>query len=395
MKARSLVYAGIALAALAVAAWALMPRPVRVELATVATGRFEQTIEEEGKARVSERFVVSAPVSGLLERSWLKVGDGVEPGAVVGVIRPAPPAIRDARTSVELRERAGAAEAALARAQAGVGQARAGLDRLSADYERTRKLAGQGYVSASVEEQSRAALRQQAELLKAAQFEAEAAAHELGLARAARREGPIAADPKRPEPRWEIRSARGGTVLKLLLDSETVVASGTPMLEIGDVRALEVVAELLSQDAAGVAPGMAVRLTAGRAVAPFEGRVRLVEPTARTKVSTLGIEEQRVNVVIDPVPAAPAGVGDGYRVNIAVVTRVEEGARLLPLGAIFRDGDGWSVFAVEQGVARRRRVELAGRNQQSAWIGGGLADGASVVVYPPDTLADGMRVTPR
>jgi HlyD family secretion protein len=388
-------YVLVALAIAAATAWALQPRPVSVALREVASGRFEQTIEEEGKARVVDRFVVSTPVTGLLERPWLRVGDAVGAGAIVAIIRPAPPAIRDARTAAELRERVGAAEASQARARAGVEQAKAALERANAEYERTRRLAGQGFVSASVEEQARLAARQQAESLRAAESQAEAARHEVLAARAAAQEGPPAGGAPRPPPRREIRTGSAGTVLRVLQESEAVVAQGSPLFELGDVRLLEVAAELLSQQASLVAPGMPVRMSAGAGTPVFEGRVRLVQPVARTKVSALGVEEQRVTVVIDPVPEAPPSVGDGWRVDVTIVTRVQEGATLAPVGAVFRDGDGWSVFVVDGGVARRRPVGMQSRNARHAWIVDGLQPGESVVVYPPDSVRDGVRVAPR
>jgi HlyD family secretion protein len=388
-------YLLIALAIAAASVWALRPRPVGVDAQPVVTGRFEQAIDEEGRARVIDRFVVSAPVAGLLERPWLRVGDAVTDGAIVAIIRAAPPAIRDPRTAAELRERIGAAEAGQARARAGVEQAKAALERANADWERTRRLAGQGFVSASVEEQARLDVRQQTEALRAAESQAEAARHELMAARASAQEGPPPGASLAQLPRREIRTGSAGTVLKVLQQSEAVVAQGTPLFELGDVRLLEVAAELLSQQAAQVSPGMPVRMSAGTGTPAFEGKVRLVQPVARTKVSALGVEEQRVTVVIDPVPEAPPGVGDGWRVDVSIVTRVEPQATLAPVGAVFRDGDGWAVYVVDGGVARRRPVELVARNARHAWIGQGLAAGDSVVVYPPDALRDGVRVATR
>ncbi|HVL58718.1 MAG TPA: HlyD family efflux transporter periplasmic adaptor subunit, partial [Burkholderiaceae bacterium] len=256
---RFLAYAGVVVAIASAAAWALAPRPVRVELQPVRIDRFEQLVREEAAARVSDRFVVSTPVSGLLERPWLRVGDPVAPGAIVALMRPAPPAIRDARTVAELRERAAATEAALLRARANVELARTALERAQSDHQRIRELASRGYVTASAEEQARNLVTQQAQSLKAAEFGAQAAQHELLQAQAAVREGQWTGGPPKAS-QLEIRTERAGTVLKILRDSEAVVAAGTPVFELGDVSVLEIVAEVLSQDATAIRPGMPVRM---------------------------------------------------------------------------------------------------------------------------------------
>lgn len=389
--ANKLALAVLGVSLLGVAAWALRPQPIAVQTASVVRGGFEQAITEDGKTRVRDRYVVSAPLAGSLQRVQLKVGDAVRAGQVVAVLLPAAPAFLDERAERELSERLGTAQALHRRAVAETQRAGSQLAQARIDVQRSRRLAVAGFLSPGALEQVELAARTADKTLEAAKFAQAAAAHDIEQARAAlsryRGQGTVAS-------RWEIRSPIDGSVLRVVQESEGAVALGAPLIEVADARSLEVVVDVLSQDAVAIRPGMQARLQLGAGVAPVAATVRLVEPGAYTKVSALGIEEQRVNVVLDPDPdlGGVPSVGDGFRVEARIVVFRAEEVLKVPVGAMFRDGTGWAVFVVEGGRARRREFTLLRSNGEDAMVGAGLQAGESVVAYPPDALADGRRV---
>lgn len=395
MKLKPLRVIGIAIALVAVAAlaiWAFRPRPIAVDIREVTRGHFEQTIDEQGRTAVRDRYTVSAPVPGLIERIALDPGDTVARGDVVAVLRPAPPSLQDTRTRAELRERVGAAEASALRARANEARATAAAELARNDYTRAKRLADQGFTSRSAEDSARLVLEQQEQAVKAAQFERHAADHELEMARAALSRGTTAS----ALGKLEIRAPVAGRVLRVVQRSEAVVTPGTALVELGDPDSLEAVIDVLSQDAPRIEAGARVRMSFSQAIPPATGRVRRVEPSARTKISTLGVEEQRVAVVADfDASASPALIGDGYRIDAEIVVLERDAVTLAPIGALFRDAEGWAVFVAADGRAERRPVELGARNQRVAWITKGLQAAEQVVVYPPDTLNHGVRITPR
>lgn len=386
-----------AAAVLAALAWAFSPRPATVELAEVTRGRFEQTIDEDGKTRVRERYTVSAPLAGRVERITLKAGDAVAPGAVVAMMRPAAPALIDARTARELEQQVGAARAALARATSALERARTALAQKRADAQRSKKLATEGFVSPTQLERDELNAIMSAREAEAAEFERQVAEHQLALARAAQTHSLQGGQNGRGE-QFEIRSPVAGRVLRVAQESEAVVALGAALLEIGDPTDLEVVIDVLSGDALQIAPGQTVRLDRqGGAAAALDGRVRKVEPSAFTKISALGVEEQRVNVVIDIT--SPRGqwqnLGDAYRVDARIVIHSAEGAVKVPVAALFRDGAQWAVFVADGNIARKRIIESSRRGAQDALVEKGLAAGDRVVVYPGDAVRDGGKITYR
>lgn len=391
MKRRNTVALGAAAAAVAaLIVWALQPQPVAVETAEVVQGTFEQTVSDDGKTRVRERYVIAAPLAGRVERVRLEPGDTVKQGQAVALLTPTAPAFLDARTARELQERIGAAEAQLARAKAETAKVLAQRDQARADLERQARLAKEGFVSQTAREQAELALRTIERALDATRFAEEASGHDLAQARAALaryRSG-------EPGAKWEVISPVSGAVLKVVQKSEAPVALGAPLLEIADARSLEAVVDVLSQEAVAIRPGMPARIEIGQGVAPLAARVRLVEPAAFTKVSALGVEEQRVNVVLDFAEGLERvqTVGDGFRVEAHIVVFREENVVKAPVAALFRDGGGWAVFAVEDGRARQRAVKAPRRNGVEALIEEGLKPGERVVVYPSDALREGSRL---
>jgi HlyD family secretion protein len=394
MTKRNKIALGVLLVAVAaVVAWALRAPPVSVELAEVRKGTFEQTVSDDGKTRVRERYTVSAPLAGRIERIQLKAGDPVERGQAVAVLTPAAPALLDARAVRELQARVGAAEAQQQRAKAEVARVMAQRDQSKADFDRQAKLFQEGFISATAREQAELALRTAERTVEAARFAEDAAGHELEQARAALtryRSG-------EPGAKWQVTSPVTGSVLKVIQESEGNVVLGAPLLELADARSLEAVVDVLSQESVAIRPGMPARIDLGRGVAPLAARVRLIEPAAFTKISALGVEEQRVNVVLDFVETLDKvqTIGDAFRVDAVIVTRRVADAITVPVGALFRDGEGWAVFVAQDEKAVKRAVKAPLRNGAEALVEDGLTPGERVVVYPSDALRDGSRIVAR
>jgi len=394
MRTRNQIALGVVLAALiALVAWALRAPPVSVELAEVRKGVFEQTVADDGKTRVRERYTVSAPLAGRVERIRLKAGDPVERGQVVALLMPSAPALLDARAVRELQARVGAAEAQQLRAKAEVARVMAQRDQAQADFDRQARLWKEGFISATAREQAELALRTAERTVEAARFSEDAAGHELNQARAALaryRSG-------EPGAKWEVTSPVTGSVLKVTQESEGTVILGAPLVELADARSLEAVVDVLSQESVAIRPGMPARIDLGRGVAPLAARVRLIEPAAFTKISALGVEEQRVNVVLDFVEPLDTvqTLGDGFRVEAAIVTHRVADVVTVPVGALFRDGEGWAVFVARDGRAVKRAVKAPLRNGTEALVEDGLKPGERVVVYPSDALRDGSKIEAR
>jgi HlyD family secretion protein len=393
MKKSTWAWIAAAAAAVGALAWAFAPRPVEVEVASVRQGRFEQAIEEDGRTRLKERYTISAPVAARLERIALREGDIVAAGDVVAVLMPVMSSIVDDRSRREAEARVQATAASVDRATARIARARIALQEARLEQERTEKLAADGFLSPSRLDTVRLALAGAQRELEVATAEQDVAVHEQQLAAAALRPVTVAGGKARS---LSVRSPVAGVVLRVAQPSEATLPAGTALLDVGDPRHMEVLSELLTTDAVQARPGRRVVIErwGGPAV---EGRVRRVEPAAFTKVSALGIEEQRVNVLIDVTspPEAWEAMGDGFRVGVRIVTVSIEQAVLVPVGALFPHGDGLAVYKLEGRRARLQPVEVAGRNGTQAWVRKPLAAGDTVVVYPPAALADGRKVRVR
>ena len=388
---------GLAVAALAAVLWAAYrPRPLVVETATVAEGRFEQVIEEDGRLRLQQRYTVTAPTAAQLQRPTLKVGDAVQAGDVVAVLAPSAPSMIDARTRGVLQERVGTADASLAAAVANVKRLQAALAQATLEAERADQLAKDNFIAPSARDQARLAREAAQQALRAGQAQQAAADHALGEARAALQRaqpgsGAVA------QGLWSLTSPVTGRVLKLHKESAEPVTAGQPLLEIGDTGALEAVVDVLSGDAPRIPPGAVVQLATGRAQPPLAGTVARIEPQAFTKLSALGIEEQRVNVVValDAKAEDLQRLGDGFRVDARITLSAQDGALLVPSAALVRQGDGWQVFVAEGGKARARTVTFKDRHADSAWVQDGLKAGEKVILYPGSAMKDGQPVRSR
>lgn len=385
------LYAAAGLAAVAALGWAFAPRPVEVETATVERGHFEYAIEEDGRTRLRDRYMVSAPVMAHLARMTWREGDRVKAGDTVAVLTPVMPSLFDERSQREVAARALAAKAAVSGADARVERARVAQDEARLELQRSDKLARDGFVSMSRLDSARLALDGAGRELQAAQAAREVAVHERELAQASLqtpRQGGSTGQP------IFVPAPLSGVVLRVPLQSETTVNAGAVLMDIGDPQRMEVVAELLTTDAVSARPGTRASIERWGG-APLEGRVRLVEPSAFTKVSALGIEEQRVNVLVDIVtpPAAWLSVGDGFRVTVRVITVSADDAVLVPVGALFPRGNGgMAVYVLDASRARLQPVEITARNGNVGWVRSGLNEGQRVLVYPPPGVADGSRV---
>lgn len=389
---RRLILISAATAVIALLTWLAMPAPVGVEMARIERGTFQLDVKEDGVTRVRDRYVVAAPVAGLLIRPTLRAGDAVHRGDTVALIVPNAAQMFDARTRAELAARADAAAAQSARARSVLRQTEAALVQAEDELRRLQPLAPQGFVSKTEMERAEVTRELRRKDVEAAQFEADAMEHDLAQARAAAREGGSLRDASGARNAWSLQSPIDGTVLRVVQESEIALGVGAPILELGDVSRLEARIDVLSTEATGIRPQAYVSLDAGGV--KLAGRVRRVEPSGYLKVSALGIEEQRVDVIVDllPNPTMLDRVADGYRVDAAIEVAREDHALLIPLAALFRQGDQWATFRVVDGRARLTAVQLGQRGEELATVLGGLAEGASVVVYPSDQVHDGVRV---
>jgi HlyD family secretion protein len=376
--------------------WSLIPNPVPVETAVVRSGAFVATVDEDGKTRIRERFVVAAPLSGRLMRLQLKPGDTVKVDQAIATILPSPAPFLDPRSREEAQQRLGAAEATLARSQAMIERARAQAAQSKSDLERTRTLKEGGSATIQALERAETAMNIAERDLRAAEFLHHAAEHEVNQAKAL-----LAhyhdSNGGRPPEHWSITAPVAGVVLNVVQESETIVQAGTPILGIGDPRDLEVVVDVLSTDAVEIRPGAPVMIEHWGGPGSLAGRVRRVEPAAFTKVSTLGVEEQRVNVLIDIVSPESdrVGLGDAYQVDTRITVFSRDNTIIVPAGALFRQGNSWSVYVAENGRARRREVDIIRRSGALAAAAKGLETGERVLVYPSDRIRDGIKIDAR
>lgn len=381
---RWLPYAGgILLIALILAG--LRSQPAPVEVAKASQGKLRATVNEEGRTRVRQRYLVSAPVSGQLRRIPFKAGAECQAGTtVVAIIDPISPALLDARSHR-------LAEARRDTIAANLEKARTAHRFATNDLARFQRLFGEGTVSTQE--------------LESFQWREAAAAKELAAAESALRQAeaelaefalPSASDPVPSRKPVEVLAPATGRILNVLEENARVVAPGTPLLEIGDPTDLEVVIDVLSRDGAAIQPGAAIELDQWGAGKPLSARVRLIEPAAFTKVSALGVEEQRVNVIADlltPADQRPS-LGHGFRVEARIVVWESDNVLKVPSGALFRRGPNWNTFVLENGRAVRRSVDVGRASGSETQVLKGLQEGETVILYPGDRVTEGMRVQP-
>lgn len=384
-----------AAAVIGLLAWGFRPSPVLVDAEAVTRGPLAVTVEEEGRTRVIDRYEISAPLAGQTRRIALEVGDAVRENDVLVTLDALVAPALDARAVAQARARVAAAEAAFATAREDAEATEATARFARAEADRVRRLGEQELVARSAVEQAEAEARRAEAVHRSATFRTRTAAAELEAARAALAYSG-ARDP-RATGVLELRAPVPGRVLRRHFESSRVVQPGEPILVIGDPESLEVEVDVLSADAVRVAPGQRVELDHWGGAAPLGGRVRRVEPVGFTKISALGVEEQRVWVIVeltDPVERW-ARLGDGYRVNARFVLWEAADVLRVPTTSLFRRGEGWAVFVVAEGRARLRPVEVAERGTRHTRVVSGLAEGEPVIVHPGRDVEDGGRVRVR
>jgi HlyD family secretion protein len=404
--AQTLRRTALALVAVAVAGalvYAFLPAPIPVDLASATRGPLAVTVRNEGKTRIKDRYIVSSPLAGRVLRIQLNPGDDVVVGrTVLAVVEPADPSLLDARALAQTRANVKAAEAARLRAAAELERTVAALERAQSHFRKVKTLRETGSASSDELEDAELLLRQSTQQHEAAKFNVNIADFELEQAKAAL----LRFEPKPDDDhggdvedgwRMEVRSPITGQILRVFQQSAAVVAAGAPLVEVGDPKDLEVVVDVLSTDAVRIRPGNPVRLEHWGGGRTLDGRVRMVEPQAFTKISALGVEEQRVNVVVDftsPREERDA-LGDGYRVEADIVVWQSDNVLKVPVSALFRRGDQWVVFVAKNGRAQVREIELGERNDLEASVQKGLGEGELVVVHPSDEIQDGGRIRSR
>ncbi len=378
--------------------------PVAVELARADRGDLTVSVEELAKTRVRDRYAVSAPTPGSLLRIELRAGDPVAVGATLATIVPMVPALLDPRARAEAEARWRAAAAAERQAHAATMRADLAREHASHDLESAQSLVKSGSIAPERLTEAELDARMRAEESRSARFAEQMAANDAAMAAAALKRfdvsgagaGAAVGAAGGAAERFDVTSPIAGQVLRVLRESAGVVQPGTPLLELGDRSRLEVVADLLTADAVRLRPG--AKVTVDRwGGAPLAARVRTVEPAAVTRISALGVEEQRVTVVMDleEPPVKWAALGDGYRVEVRIVVEEKKGVVSVPLGATFRHGGGWALYVADGGVVRVRPVTLGARSESAVEVVSGVAVGDRVVVHPSERVADGVRIEAR
>lgn len=383
---RKLLYAALGAAAIGAIAWGFVPDPIAVEVTTVQRGPLQVTADEDGETRAHDRYVVSAPVAGRVSRVELHEGDAVRADQIVAQLWPVP---LSAREREEQLARIAAAEALVREAQERIRHAAADYEQAKRERLRVDRLVRDGFMSPQGAEQARVLETTSANELQAARFRARSAQADAQVARAAL----LALDAARgaAPAAIAVHSPVEGKVLRIPDKSERVVTAGAPLVVVGDPSQLEVVIDLLSTEAVKVKAGTPVLLEGWGGDRPLRARVRVVEPLAFTKVSALGVEEQRVNVIADFVDP-PGPLGDAYRVEARVVLWSGDDVLKVPVSALFRRGETWNVFVLESARARRREVEIGHRGALEVEIVKGLSVGEQVVRHPSNDVEDGRRV---
>jgi HlyD family secretion protein len=372
---------------------ALAPKVVDVEAAAAVRAPLRVTVDEEGETRLRRRFVVSAPVPGRVLRIESRPGDAITKGQTLAVIQPAAPMPLDARTQMTGEARVRAADAAVSRAISDRQRFVVELKQADADAARAKALLDAGYGSRDVFEQVSARVGSLREAVASADAAIRAAEFEAAAAKAALISRGEAAGGRAVT----VTAPIAGQLLKRMQESEAVVPAGAPLVEIGTLDDLEIVTDYLSTDAVKIKPGAHVIIDRWGGDGTLAGRVQRVEPAGFLKISALGVEEQRVNVIVDFVDSREkrAALGDGFRVEVRVVIWESADALTVPTASLFRRQGEWSVFVIDGDVLRLRTVKVGQRNEQAAEILEGVSPGERVVAYPGESLSDGTRVRAR
>ena len=390
---RRLILWGGVLGVLALVGYGLKPRPVEVEAEAVKRGPLTVHVQEEGKTRIRHRYIVSAPLAGNMRRVTLRAGDEVKANdTVLTVIEPGLAPLLDARSRAQAEAHVAAAEAMSSKAKEGVEMARTAAQFARTNWDRVKSKAAEGSISASDRDMIERDAQMRDREVRAAEFALKVADYETAQARAAL----MQMDAPSSDGIIEVRAPVSGRVLKVQQESATMIATGTPILEVGDPTDLEIEAEILSRDAVAIQPGAEATVEQWGGDMPLKARVRRVEPAAFTKISALGVEEQRVIVLCDMDTSAPArALGDRYRVELRIAIWHDADVLLVPAGALFREGSEWRTFVMDYGKAKIVTVKTGRTEGKLTQVLGGLAEGDKVLMHPPDSVKDGVQIVQR
>lgn len=393
---RHYLWAGAAIIMALLLVFAFMPRPLEVQLSDITRGEVNVEVREEGRTRVRDIYLVSAPQAGRLLRIGNPVGETVQAGEVIAVLLPGEAALLDPRSRSDAEAALRASTAAYSAAEAGLAEAEAALELARREAERAETLFARGV-------SSQAALDRARTELDASRTRRNAAAADVARAAAERNGAALRLSPPRNNQREadviDIRAPVAGRVLRVMQESEAVISAGAPILEIGDPASLEIVAEYLSEDAVRISSGAPVRIEAWGGKMPLQGRVRMVEPFGFRKISALGIEEQRVNVIIDfeDTGADPEiqRLGHGYRMDVFALVWSGSQELRVPVAALVRQGSGWAVFREDKGKAVLTPVSIGAQDTRHAVVTSGLSEGNRVILYPGRDIESGASIRAR
>jgi HlyD family secretion protein len=391
---RKLLLWSLGIGFLALAGYGLKPKPIPVETAVVARGPLTVHVVEEGKTRIRNRYIVAAPVAGNMRRVTLKAGDEVKAGeTLLTVIEPGLAPLLDARTQAQTEARIQGAEAARSRAEEMLEMARTTAQFAQANWDRVKKNIGEGSISVTDRDNIELEAKMREREVRAGEFAQKVADYELAQAKAAL----LSLTSAGSGAVVEVKAPVSGRVLKVQQESAMMVTPGTPILEIGDPADLEIEAEILSRDAVSMKPGAEVLVDQWGGDVPLKARVRRVEPAAFTKVSALGVEEQRVIVLsdLDPLPPEAKVLGDRYRVEVRVAVWHDGDVMLAPGGSLFREGAEWKTFVLKENKALKVTVQIGHTDGKMAEVLSGLEPGMTLLMHPPDSVVDGSEVVRR
>lgn len=392
---RTIIWGSVLLAMLLAGAFALIPKPVDVEYAVVAEGPLRVSVQEDGKTRIREKYIVSAPVSGRLSRIELRSGDEICcDKSLLAVILPSDPDLLDARSRAEADARVLAAQASVNRSDSTLKQSKINYDLSKTKFDRAEGLLLDDAISKDEYDRAKAEFRVSEQAIKTAEFDAEIAKFELEMARAAANQFSAKPDDTNSLKPFEVFAPISGKVLRVFQESSTVVAVGTPLIELGDPKNLEIEIDVLSTDAVRIKPGAEMSIEHWGGQSPLKGYVRVIEPAAFTKVSSLGVEEQRVNIIADFNESLEriSALGDGYRVEARITIEQISNVLLVPNSALFRHQREWHVFKIENGKAVMQKITIGLQNESMTQVAKGLQQGDQVVIYPNDNIATGTKI---
>ncbi len=391
---RTLIWTTVLLALILAGSFALIPKPINVEAALVSEGPVRVTVQQDGKTRIREKYIVSTPVAGRLSRIELRSGDEVTAEeTLIAVVQPNDPEMLDARARAQAEAQVQGSEAAVQRSESNSEQAAINHDLAKAKYERAKRLHVSQAISDDEYDIAKAEFLASEQAIKTAKFESEIAKFELEMAKAASSQFTDETADSSVKP-FEIFSPISGKVLRVFQESSAVLSVGTPLLELGDPKNLEIEIDVLSTDAVRIKPGAELTIEHWGGASPLKGNVRVIEPAAFTKISSLGVEEQRVNIIADfnEPPERIASLGDGYRVEARITIDELKNALLIPNSALFRHQRQWHVMKIENNKATLQPVEIGLQNQTNTQVVKGLKQGEQIIVYPSDQISAGTSV---